>query len=601
MKKYYCNPVNMEYRYQFIDRSTHISVSREAADPSVIAWKGSYYMFPSMSRGCYKSDDLCQWTFMPLNGLPFYDYAPDVCVCGDAVLFCASKKGAPCDYYVCADFPDGVFQKVEGEFDFWDPKIFCDDDGRLYLYWGCSNLEPIYGVELDAKTLKRIGEPKVMFGENRAVVGYERFGMDHVLNEKENSIYIRLQERVSVATGKPMEEVTRADIDAILPPDQREYLKLLLSDRPYMEGAWLNKYKGRYYLQYACPGTELNVYGDGVYCAEHPLGPYTLAKNNPYSYHPGGFITGAGHGSTFEDTEGRFWHCSTARISRIHPYERRVGLWRAGFDKEGELYCDQRFGDWVHSVDDAPFEPPRWMLLSYAKPATASSGVNAGAVTDENIYTFWRSDRERGSVTVDLCRSERVHAIQVNFADEGISASVTDEQMRDVKAYGRYIDKEHRKTRWLLEGSTDGENFFIIEDKRHADTDLAHDLVVREEGMLIRFVRLTVMEMPFGQNACVSGLRIFGVSNISVPHIVRLVRIERSSDGRDVYVEWTGDAMGYNVLWGHAPDKLYHCKQVLSKKQTSIGALVAGQKYWLRIDSFNEGGMTEGVPMPMGG
>ena len=171
--------------------------------------------------------------------------------------------------------------------------------------------------------------------------------------------------------------------------------------------------------------------------------------------------------------------------------------------------------------------------------------------------------------------------------------------MRDIKEHGRYIDDKHRKTRWLLEGSEDGESFFIIEDKRCADTDLAHDLVVREEGISVRYVRLTVTEMPFGQNACVCGLRIFGVSDRAAPQAARVERIERSLDGRDVHVAWSGDAMGYNVLWGHAPNKLYHCKQVLSKSQTKIGALVAGQKYWLRVDSFNEGGVTEGVPMPL--
>ena len=96
-----------------------------------------------------------------------------------------------------------------------------------------------------------------------------------------------------------------------------------------------------YYLQYAFPGTQYNVYGDGVYISASPLGPFKAAENNPYSYKPSGFITGAGHGSTVEDIREGFWHISSMRISRSHKFERRLGLWKAGFDEAGELYCDQ--------------------------------------------------------------------------------------------------------------------------------------------------------------------------------------------------------------------------------------------------------------------
>ena len=55
---------------------------------------------------------------------------------------------------------------------------------------------------------------------------------------------------------------------------------------------------GQYYMQYGAPGTEFNVYADGVYVADYPMGPYTYQKHNPVSYKPGGYMNGAGHGST---------------------------------------------------------------------------------------------------------------------------------------------------------------------------------------------------------------------------------------------------------------------------------------------------------------
>ena len=54
----------------------------------------------------------------------------------------------------------------------------------------------------------------------------------------------------------------------------------------------MTKHDGKYYLQYACPGTQYNTYADGVYVGDGPLGPFTLQKSNPYSSKPGGFITG---------------------------------------------------------------------------------------------------------------------------------------------------------------------------------------------------------------------------------------------------------------------------------------------------------------------
>ena len=77
-----------------------------------------------------------------------------------------------------------------------------------------------------------------------------------------------------------------------------------------------------------------------------------------------------------EDEAGRIWHTSTMRICKNHNFERRIGLWSAGYDADGELFCNQRYGDWplaVTSEKQNPWKDPEWMLLSYGKNATASS------------------------------------------------------------------------------------------------------------------------------------------------------------------------------------------------------------------------------------
>jgi hypothetical protein len=82
----------------------------------------------------------------------------------------------------------------------------------------------------------------------------------------------------------------------------------------------MTKHGGKYYLQYAAPGTQHNVYANGTYVGDHPLGPFTYAPYNPVSYKPGGFMAGAGHGNTFRDRFGNYWN--TGAQPTRHPGDR---------------------------------------------------------------------------------------------------------------------------------------------------------------------------------------------------------------------------------------------------------------------------------------
>lgn len=54
------------------------------------------------------------------------------------------------------------------------------------------------------------------------------------------------------------------------------------------------------------------------------------------------------------------------------------------------------------------------------------------------------------------------------------------------------------------------------------------------------------------------------------------------------------DAQGCNIRYGIAPDKLYQSWLVYGVKELDLSTLMAGQDYYLRVDSFNENGITEG-------
>ena len=598
--KYLCNPISINYRYQFnADPRLHgkIQICREAADPSMICYHGRYYIFASMTLGVWVSDDLVNWENHRLpSDLPLYDYAPDVRVMGDWVYYCASRRESNCDRYRTKDPINGPYEKIPGSFPFWDPNLFIDDDGRVYFYWGCSNTTPIWGVELDPETMQPIGNKTVLVEGHPFEIGFERVGEDNSrlpASEAEiDAAYHAFHQRQGISEDQVPEAV-------------RPLIRGMFSRRPYIEGAWMDKHCGKYYLQYACSGTQYNTYSDGVYVGEHPLGPFTLAGNNPFSYKPGGFLPGAGHGSTMQDDQGNWWHTATMRVSVNHDFERRVGLWPAGFDKDGELYCNQRYGDWPLSVSGLkqdPWRNPAWMLLSAGKTATASSwteGHEPEKAVEENVRTWWQAaSSERAEwLCVDLGKTFDVHAVQVNFADGPINIPCPGKITGGSQA--RYIEERDLLTQWKLEGSTDGENWFVIEDKSDAQTDLPHDLIVREEGFQARFLRLSGIAVPYAQNPCVSGLRVFGLGDGALP-VAPAFTANRTGDlDMVVNIQPQPDTVGYNILFGSTPDTLYHSYMVFASGEKRIGALIKGRTYCVRVDAFNENGITEGRCVPL--
>ena len=595
---YICNPLNVPYRYQFnkpqiqgMLETAPVQVAREAADPSMICFHGKYYIFASMTLSVWVSEDLVHWESYRLpDYLPLYDYAPDARVVGEYVYFCASKKEKNCDFYRTKDIINGPYEKIEGSFPFWDPNLFVDDDGRMYFYWGCANMTPLYGVELDSITMKPLSEKKELIWGNAWEKGYERNGMDHCDSPcSEEEIETRYQEFLK-HVGANQEQMSE---------NMRQQIRGHVSKKPFIEGAWMTKYKGKYYLQYACPGTEYNIYCDGVYVSDSPLGSFELAGNNPYSYKPGGFLPGAGHGSTMWDNNRNLWHASTMSIGINHIFERRVGLWPAGFDEDGELFCNQRYGDWPLKVEQAEMNPwrnPDWYLISYKKKMTASTAMEGRGpeyAVDEDIHTWWRAATEEPGqwIHMDLGKNYDVHAVQVNFADDTITIPPAGEIIGESQA--RYIEERNQVTRWILESSVDGKNYSVLADKSKTETNLPHDLIVIESGVQIRYLKLIILQIPYDQKPCISGLRVFGMGDGVKPKVPQFVA-ERVSD-IDLRVKiQTMDAIGYNILWGHAPNNLYNNYMIYGKKEQNIGALVKGQSYYVRVDAFNENGITEG-------
>lgn len=595
----YCNPLDLPYRYQHMNEQGRRYAFREGADPTLVLFKGTYYLFVSMSAGFFYSDDLLHWNFHVDPDLLIYDYAPDVREIDGYLYFCASSRSKNCPILRSADPLHEKFEQAAAPFPFWDPDLFLDDDGRLYLYWGCTNTDPIWGVELDRETLQPLGEKVPLIYGDPEHLGYERAGENGVVDKEGSVVYKHLAPLFNAATGKiemPAAMLAQAGMT------NEQLTKLFLSvGAPYIEGAFMTKHAGKYYLQYACPGTQYNIYADGVYVGESPLGPFVRQASNPFSAVPGGFATGAGHGSTIADKYGNYWHAATMRISVNHDFERRVGLFPAGFDADGVLYCNQNFADYPHRVPAGRFDPaawqPEWMLLSYGKRAFASStaaGSDPARAVDENIRTWWSAAEAAPGqwLAVDLGRDMDIRAVQVNLADEEVAVEFPPESYGDDR-HTRHIELEPQISHYTLETSDDGAHWTVLETVARECSNGYYEV---ENGVTARYLRVVGGALPYGQALRVAGLRVFGHGGGAKPAAAS-ARAERLGD-LDARVRWTPlselGAQGCNVRYGVAPDKLYHSHLVYGQNEVTLCTLTAGQAVYIAVDAFNENGVTPG-------
>lgn len=535
-----CNPLNLNYRF-----CLDLPSRREAADPTMINFKNEYYLFASKSGGYWHSDDLINWDLITTADLPLEDYAPTAVVINDTLYFMASS-----DHPVIYKTPDpksGKWQVVNPAFPVGmiDPDLFVDDDGRLYFYYGCSNVNPIYAVELDTKTFNPIGKPKELINSHRDKYGWERSG-DY--NEDK-------------------------------------------STNPWIEGSWMTKHNGKYYLQYAIPGTQFKSYCDGLYISDKPLGDYTLAPNNPCSSKPEGFIAGAGHSSTFQDKYGNYWHISTMTISQKHMFERRLGLFPMFFDKDGELYTYTGFGDFPIIIPRKKISGPNevsshWMLLSYNKPVEVSSELSDHPkhyAADEDIRTYWSAKTgDKGEwISMDLQKECTVNAVQINYAEN------------ETQLFGRNPDAYYQ---YLLEYSIDNKTWQPLADKTENKSDVPHDYIELRTPVKARFIRFTNYRIPSGTFA-LADLRVFGKGKGTIPSKIRKLNIVRSATDKCVAtLHWkkSADAVGFNIRFGTQKDKLYRQYQVLGNDSITIRSLNSLSKYYFTIDAFNEVGLRKG-------
>lgn len=581
----YCNPLNLDYGYSASPELLATGRHRTTADPTVVLYKDDYYLFSSNQVGYWWSHNLATWTFVAHSFLrpdqraaavlaapaadaepadaplvrtpakaspasptpPRYDdlRAPAVCALGDTLLVLGSTPDPHPALWLSTDPKAGQWRQVSSTLpgNLEEPALFLDDDRRLYLYWGSPDKPVLYGQQIDRKGFRALKRPRKLLVPNPKRYGWQRPG-DYV--------------------------------DPLAPA-------------PLMGGAWMTRHAGRYYLQYATPGTDFNGYADAVQVGSRPLGPFRPQPHNPFSFKPEGFVRGAGHGSTFQDRWGGWWHAATTVVGTKNNYERRLGLWPAGFDAGGVLYANTAFGDYPRYLPTGLTDYQQnlatgWLLLNYNKPVQVSSTLGSYApnyAVDERIKTYWSAATANPGeyLQTDLGRVSTVQAIQINYADQ------------DATLAGKPANAYHQ---YRLSSSLDGKAWQLLADKSRNRTDVPHDYVDLAKPVQARYIKLENVHVPSGKFA-LSGLRVFGRGPGSPPPAVRNLLVQRRpADKRSAWLKWdpVPGAYAYNVYVSSTFDKLYSCVMVYGANEYYFQGMDKDQAYYFTIEAVNENGVS---------
>lgn len=565
----YCNPLDIDYTYMVYNSSRNISY-RSGADPAVVEFRGEYYMFVTRSFGYWHSTDLVNWDFIkPVQWFFEGCNAPTAFNYKDSVIYFAGDPAGYGSILYSDDPKSGKWTPVASiSNNIQDSELFIDDDGLSYLYWGSSNVHPIRVKMLNKNDrMLEAGVKKDLINLIEEEHGWERFGDDN------------------------------------FHPTLKE---------GYMEGASITKHNGKYYLQYAAPGTQFNVYGDGAYVGETPLGPFIYMKNNPMSFKPGGFTNGAGHGTTVKQTNDQYWHFATMALASNSHWECRLCMFPTYFDKDDLMYSNTHYGDYPRFAPNHPTKPGQhcgWMLLSYKGKTTVSSSLiqvtrstsnddeydtiqmplendENGAIvshvlTDESPKSFWVAEKDDDSqwVQIELLNHGQIYAFQLNYHDYESAI---------------YTRTEGLRHRFTIEVSEDGNNWKTAVDRSNSFKDTSNAYIVLNRPVQAKYIRYKNIEVP-GPNLAMSEIRVFGIGNGKIPEKVSGFKVNREEDRRDAAFSWkpVKGAQGYNIRWGIAPDKLYQSWLVYDVNDHFMRCLDRDTPYYFCIEAFNENGISE--------
>ena len=428
---------------------------RELADPSGLWFEGKWYLYPSCDMAWVSADEGRTWQHLPLN-VRDIGYAPTVVRHRGRFLLMASDS----DIYA-GPTPLGPFTSI-GKLTMppipglpgpTDPMLFSDDDGRLFYYWGCTPHSGLWGVELDQENPTRLlGTPKELIPFRP-----DLFTFEHVGSSNQNP-----------STG-------------------------------WMEGSWMIKQGGRYYLTYSAGGTQYRTYTMGCYVGDSPLGAFAPQKRNPIFRSTEGLVTGTAHGSIVRGPHDNLWVFYTVFACAAHGFERRLGFDRAEIDENGELYVPRATSTPQALPGAASSEP--WLALNESEANFGSSSApnSAGRFAADNSMTTWWLPADgdaQPTLTAHFNGNVVIRAARVIWRDIGLDTT----SGKNPGAFRYRIEAETAPGVWstIIDRSQSTEDF-LIDYRECAPTPALR-------------ARLVVLGHPPGIQPAVAEFTVFGVT-----------------------------------------------------------------------------------------
>jgi len=282
----YCNPLNLNYQVQHPNANKNNEIwVREGADPSIALFKDKYYLFSSMNDRYWESENLVDWKSLKPSSIKILpglrSYAPTVVVIGDTFYFKDGNGGGPVYATTTPENPDSWKQASSKGWRQPDAQFFLDDDGKLWIAYGCFHDGNLFIQEVDTKTFMPKGESHKFYMPDAKNRGWE--GAKHKSRGMHHG-----------------------------------------DGHGWVEGSQLLKHNGTYYFIYSLPDLG-NTYANNIYTAKNILGPYTYQQHNPITQKLTGFSPGSGHGEIFKDRYDNWWTFTCQSVWTFDRFERRIG------------------------------------------------------------------------------------------------------------------------------------------------------------------------------------------------------------------------------------------------------------------------------------
>jgi xylan 1,4-beta-xylosidase len=543
----FCNPITLDFGTER---------ARRAGEAVVVLHQDDYYLFITGLRGYWYSGNMRDWNYVDAPDLP--GGCPSVVSDGKRLIVSGDKSRR--DVLASTDPKSGVWEKV-GYYDreYGDADMFIDEDGRYYMYWGWSQILPFQVVELDPDNgFKEKGEHVTLFFGDYKSHGFERRRPEDVIF----SIF-----------------------------SYRDYLP---EENPWIEGPWMIKHNGKYYLQYAAIGLEFSTYSHGIYVADSPMGPFKYSPHNPLTFKTTGFMVGAGHGSTFHDKNGQLWTIVMIPSFYGGRGTGELALFPTAVDAEGVMHSNTEFGDYPqyypgikeNAVDN---NFTGWMLLSnkkYVEVSSSLEGFEAKNAVDENFLTHWcAATGDPGEyLTVDIGKTCDIYAVQVNFDRHDAKVEI---------GRGFHLPPSLSQYQsFTVEISGDNENWLMLIDKSNNTADNRHDYTELAKPVKARYVKLTNVFTQDDGKFAVKDFRIFGNPDVAKFTQVKDVMVVRDpKDPRDARLLWhpVDGADGYVIRYGIEANKLYNDYLVYDDCTLYIHSLNRDEKYYFEVEAFDSG------------